>query len=339
MARQVMPGEFCPHERTVLCWPARQEGLYGNRFSDAERAHAEVARAIAAYEPVTVIADTRQIERARTIAGGSIDVVELPIDDSWFRDSGPIFVHEIDGSPLALNWEFNGWGGKFTPFDNDATIASRWADHAGYMTRNVDMVLEGGSINVNGVGTLVTTMQCLLNPNRNPNFTMGRIDAELRHQLGVRDIVWLPYGVALDHDTDGHVDNVAAFADENTLVMQGCSDTAEDDWARMHANRLIAGEFIDSRGERLDIVEIPVLPFTEVDGTRVCVPYLNFYIGNGFVLVPVCGHEADDDMLDIIREVFPTREVVGLDVGAILAFGGGGIHCITQQVPAALRQI
>jgi agmatine deiminase len=330
-----MPAEFAPHERTVLCWPARTSGVYGNRFSEAEAAHAEVARAISHFEPVTVIADTRQYERARMIANDNIDVLHMPIDDAWFRDSGPIFVHDTDGVPTAIQWRFNSWGEKFIPFDNDATIAKRWAQDAGYATRVVDMVLEGGSLNVNGEGTLVTTIQCLLNPNRNPTMSKAEIEATIRFELGIDSIMWLPYGLSLDDDTDGHVDNVAAFADSRTLVVQGCNDRNEDDWARLHTNKLIAHDFVDGSGNGFNIVEIPVLPFTEIDDQRVVVPYLNFYVGNGFVLVPVCGNEADADMLDIIRDVFPGREVVGLDVGAVLALGGGGIHCITQQVPSA----
>jgi agmatine deiminase len=140
--------------------------------------------------------------------------------------------------------------------------------------------------------------------------------------------------LALDDDTDGHVDNIAAFADPGHLVLQGCDDRDEDDWLRLDVDRRVACGSVDARGRALDVTVIPVLPFAEVAGERVVVPYLNYYVGNGFVVVPVCGHPADDDALAIIAEQYPGREVLGLDVGAILAFGGGGIHCTTQQIPA-----
>ena len=157
----------------------------------------------------------------------------------------------------------------------------------------------------------------------------------LRRELGVTVVVWLPHGLALDDDTDGHVDNVAAFARPGTLLLQGCRDEREDDWLRANVNARCAGGTLDAAGRAIEVIEVPVLPFREIAGTRVAVPYLNFYVVNGGVIVPVCDDDADADMLAIIGAQFPGREVVGLDVGAVLAYGGGGIHCITQQVPAA----
>lgn len=334
-----MPGEFSPHERTVLCWPARRD-MYGPMFAAAEDAHAEVARTIARFEPVSVIVDSRaDTSRARSMLSGShthpIDVVEIPIDDSWFRDTGPIYVVDDTGRRIALDWTFNAWGEKFHPYDADAALAGRWAAHAGHDTRRVDMVFEGGSINVDGAGTLVTTEQCLLHPNRNPTLHRADIERVLAAELGAEVVVWLPYGLAFDDDTDGHVDNVAAFSAAGRLVVQGCADDTEDDRARCAANIAVAERAHDARGEPLTVTVVPVLPFAEVADRRVVVPYLNYYVGNGFVLVPVCGHAADDDMLTIIADEHPGREVIGLAVGDVLAYGGGGIHCITQQVPAA----
>jgi len=333
-----MPAEFGPHERTVMCWPARRP-LYGELMSDAEDAHAQVARTIADFEPVSMIAQPGPpAARAAELCGGRVEIVELPIDDSWFRDTGPIYTigEGADGAPerVATSWTFNGWGTKFAPWDQDALVAQRWADHAGHPCTRVPMVLEGGSIAVDGEGTLVTTIQCLMHPNRNPALTRLDIEERLGDVLGISTTVWLPYGLLLDDDTDGHVDNVAAFARPGVLVMQGCDDPMEQDWLRMNVNARWARGSTDAAGRLLEVVEIPVLPFAEIGGTRRPVPYANFYVGNGFVLVPTAGHDADDDMLAIIAEQFPGREVIGLDVGPILAFGGGGIHCITQQVPA-----
>lgn len=321
-----MPAEFAPHERTVMCWPTRRE-IYGSRMGDARRAHATVARTISGFEPVTMIANPEHAPDAVAMCGDGVEVVALAIDDSWFRDTGPIYV--TDGSQRAGTcWTFNSWGEKFLPYDNDAKIAAEWLRSRGELGRDIDMVLEGGSITTNGDGVLVTTEQCLLNKNRNPGLSRARIEERLCRELGQTSVVWLPHGLFLDDDTDGHVDNVAAFASANVLVLQGCDDPREPDHARMRENRRRAEE------TGLTVREIPVLPFSEMDGRRLVVPYLNFYVVNGGVIVPVCGHAADDDMLALVAEWFPGRQVVGLDVGEILAFGGGGIHCITQQIPA-----
>ena len=338
---QRMPAEFGPHERTVLCWPARVS-LYGAFMARAEQAHAEVARTIAEFEPVSMIVQPGPAAaRAAELCGGQVEIVEIPIDDSWFRDSGPIYVLDTDtdtdgGVPerIATDWIFNGWGAKYEPWDQDDGVARRWADHAGHRTNRIPMVLEGGSLTVDGEGTLITTIQCLMHPNRNPGMTKLDIEERLADELGATAVIWLPYGLADDEDTDGHVDNVAVFARPGTVVMQGCDDPAEPDWLRLGVNIRWARGSVDASGRVLDVVEIPVLPFVEIGGRRCPVPYGNFVVGNGFVLVPTANHSADADMLAIIAEQFPGRELVGLDVGAVLAYGGGGIHCITQQVPA-----
>jgi agmatine deiminase len=327
-----MPAESASHERTVMCWPARAD-LYGPLLAEAEAAHAEVASTIAGYEPVTMIADVGAGERAAAACGAGVEILELPIDDSWFRDTGPIYV--TDGSRrVALDWTFNAWGGKFAPYADDAALARRYAGAVGEEVRTIPVVLEGGAIAVDGAGTLVTTTQCLMHPNRNPVLARVELEAVLTAELGVTTVIWLPHGLALDDDTDGHVDNIAAFARPGVLVMQGCDDAGEDDWLRTGVNVRCARGAVDALGATLDVVEVPVLPFTEVGGERVAVPYLNYYVANGLVAVPVCGHPADDDMLAVIAAQYPDRDVIGLDVGGILAYGGGGIHCITQQVPA-----
>jgi agmatine deiminase len=328
-----MPGEFAPHERTVICWPTRQRIYPGPLLEEARRAHAELARAIARFEPVTMIAGPEHVAAAVEQCGPTVDVVAIEIDDSWFRDTGPIYV-EDGGERFAVDFVFNAWGEKFPPWSDDAAVARRWAEHAGHAVRSSPLVFEGGSISTDGQGSFVTTVQCLMHPNRNPSMTQRQIADELRATLGAEAILWLPHGLALDDDTDGHVDNVACFARPGLLVVQGCDDPAEDDHLRMNVNARVARGWFDARGEPLEVVEIPVLPFAELEGQRVPVPYLNYYVGNGFVFVPTCGHPADDDMLAIIAEQYPGRETFALDIGAILAVGGGGIHCITQQVPA-----
>lgn len=312
--------------------------MWGELYADAEAAHAEVANAIARFEPVTMLAAPRTAERAAAMCGPGVVVIEQAIDDSWFRDSGPIYVLDDAGDRVATDWNFNSWGEKFLPYADDAAAAERFAARRGDPVRSIDMVFEGGSITGDGDGTLVTTTQCLMQPNRNPTLTQVEIEAMLRAELGAERTIWLPYGLALDDDTDGHVDNIAAFAAPGRLVLQGCDDPDEDDWLRLDVDRRVAQGAVDARGRAIDVVTVPVLPFAEIDrgeGTeRVAVPYLNYYLGNGFVLVPTCGHPADADMVVLIAEQYPGREAIALEVGAILAGGGGGIHCITQQLPA-----
>ena len=329
-----LPAEWEPHERTAMCWPAR-ETMWGDLLADAERAHAAVANVIARFEPVTMLAPARSAARAAASCGPNVEVVEQEIDDSWFRDTGPIYVFDDDGTRVATDWSFNSWGGKFHPYENDGLASRRFADHRGDAVRTLEMIFEGGSITGDGEGTLATTTQCLLHPNRNPMMRQVDIDAELAVELGAECVIWLPYGLALDHDTDGHVDNVAAFAAPGHIVLQGCDDPSEVDSMRLDVNRRVVSGALDAGGREIETTIVPVLPFAEIGGERVAVPYLNYYLGNGFVIVPTCGHAADDEMVELIGEQYPGREAFGLDVGAILAFGGGGIHCVTQQIPAS----
>lgn len=332
-ARQMMPPEFAPHERTVMCWPQRTE-IWQPSIEAAEEAFAEIARTIARFEPVTMAVDPSRSARAQQLCGDITQIVEIPLDDSWARDTAPLWTWRGDRDMVAVDFTFNGWGGKFSHAADDA-MASQLATHLQFDIVRSEMVLEGGSISVDGAGNLVTTMQCLLNPNRNPQMSMIDIEMALSRELGIDAVLWLPHGLSLDHDTDGHVDNVAAFVAPYHLLLQGCSDGAEEDHLRMRINEQVARSAYSAEGSPFRVDVIPVLPFVETAHGRRVVPYLNFYIGNGFVLVPVCGHPADDEMVSMIDSVFPRREVIAMNVGELLALGGGGIHCITQQVPMA----
>jgi len=232
-----LPAEWEPHERTAMCWPTRLE-LWGDQFVEAERSYAEVANAIARFEPVTMLAAPRGSERAASMCGPGVEIVEMQIDDSWFRDSGPIYVFDGVDDRVATTWRFNSWGEKFLPYDNDAAAAQRFADRSNHPVRSIDMVFEGGSITGDGAHTLVTTTQCLMHPNRNPTLTQIDIERHLHRELGTERVIWLPHGLALDDDTDGHVDNIAAFARPGHLVLQGCDDSDEADWLRLGVDAL-----------------------------------------------------------------------------------------------------
>lgn len=327
-----MPAEWEPHAATLMAWPARRE-LWGPAWEAAQAEYAGVANAIAAYEPVLMVVGPDDHAQARRRLTRAVELLEAPIDDSWLRDNGPIIVRDAGGERLGVHFTFNSWGGKYLPYDRDAAVAAPILQHLGIPRERSAMVLEGGAITVDGEGTLITTEQCLLHPNRNPGMSREQIEAELRERLGVETIIWLPYGQADDQDTDGHVDGVATYARPGVVLAQTVPDPGHPDHERMRANLDVLRGARDARGRALEIIEIPFLAPTEVHGTTLSVPYLNIYIANGAVIVPLGLHPSDDEALAIIDAAFPGHDTIGVPASAI-AFGGGGPHCITQQVPA-----
>ena len=321
-----MPAEFGPHERTLMAWPAR-ELLWGKPLAQAKADHAEIANAIAAFEPVLMVTQPGAGEEARRATTGAVEVLELPLDDSWLRDSGPIFVTDGNGRRAASLFRFNGWGGRLEPYDEDARLAERLAEHLGMPSYDAGMVLEGGAVIVDGAGTALTTEQCLLHPSRNPELDRDEIERGLREFLGVERVVWLAEGLAEDRDTDGHVDLIAAFVAPGHVLLQRVDEANPNfprslDWQRR----------CEAAGLRVSTIDW--LPYDTVRGEQVAAAYLNLYFCNGAVLVPVSGQQEDDGLaLERIAAVCPDREVVPVP-GRVLEFGGGGPHCVTQQVPA-----
>jgi agmatine deiminase len=318
-----MPPEWAPHERTLMSWPVRRD-LWGPLMEDAKRDYAEIARAIAGFEPLLMVA--ADAFDARRHLGSEVEVVELPHDDSWIRDNGPIFVTG-GRDRVGIDFKFTGWGGKFPPWDEDDALSERLCEYLGIPRERVEVVLEGGSISVDGAGTLVTTEQCLLHPSRNPGLSREEIEDVLRRLLGVDRVVWLAAGLVEDEDTDGHVDNVCQFIGPGRVLLQTVADPVNPNHANAQENlrRL--------RAAAIEVVELELLPYETVRGRAGVVPYANFYVCNGGVIVPVTGQDTDAEALDRIGACFPGRDVVPVP-GAVLAEGGGGPHCITQQVPA-----
>jgi agmatine deiminase len=231
---------------------------------------------------------------------------------------------------------FNAWGEKYAPYDDDARLPARLAAVAGMRRYESQLVMEGGGFTVDGEGTLITTEQCLLNPNRNPGWSREQIEETLRQALGVEVIIWLPYGLAEDSVTDGHVDGVCAFVRPGAVLLQTVTDRSDPNWDRLDANRRVLQRSRDAAGRQLEILEMPYLGHAEVGGRRVRVPSVNFYVANGGVVAPTAGMPTDDAMLGRIADAFPDREVVPVPA-RVIGFGGGGVHCITQQVPVATR--
>lgn len=328
-----MPAEWTEHERCLMAWPTRPD-LWGDVLETVKGEYAEVARAIAGFEPVTMVAPPGHGAEARERCGDDVEVIELPMDDSWFRDSAPLFVLDADGRRAGVDFRFNAWGGKHHPYDADDRISALLLERLGVPADRSEMILEGGAITVDGEGTLITTEQCLLHPNRNPGLTRAEIEAELKARLGVTKVIWLPYGGLLDTETDGHVDGVCAFVAPGKVVVQLPDDPEHPDYARMRANRAVLEATPDATGRTLEIVDLPQSAFVEVEGQPVEVGYLNFYVANGGVVVPVAGLPQDAQALEVIAQACPGRKVVGVEA-RVIAHGGGGVHCITQQVPAA----
>ncbi|MFD4375629.1 agmatine/peptidylarginine deiminase [Streptomyces sp. NPDC058486] len=328
-----MPAEWAEHEGCLMAWPTRTE-LWDGVLSAVQEEYAEVARAIARFEPVTMVAPPGSGDDARAHCGDDVNVVELPLDDSWFRDSAPLFVLDGDGNRAGVDFRFNAWGRKHHPYDSDDRISALLLERLGVDRIASGMILEGGAITVDGEGTLITTEQCLLHPNRNPDMSREEIETELKTRLGVEKVIWLPYGGLLDTETDGHVDGVCAFAAPGKVVVSLPDDPAHPDHARMRANRAVLEASTDARGRSLEIVDVPQTAFAEVAGVRVEVSYLNYYVANGGVVVPVAGAAQDLAAMEVIAAAYPDRKVVGVPA-PVIAWGGGGVHCITQQIPAA----
>lgn len=335
-----MPAEWAEHEGCLMAWPCRSE-LWAGQLSAAQGEYVAVARAVAEFEPVLMVTapgtagDVRQhFDTVRT--SFPIDVIELPLDDSWVRDSGPLFVHDESGRRLGVDFRFDAWGGKHWPFDSDDKLSALVLDRLGVERMHSGMVLEGGSITVDGEGTLITTEQCLLHPNRNPRMDRAGIEAELSRMLGIEKVIWLPYGGLEDTETDGHVDGVAAYIAPGRVVVSVPDDESHPDYARMRANLAVLEATRDAKGRKLDIVVLPQTVHGDAGGQRVEVGYLNFYLPNGGCVVPVAGQPQDQHATAVLAQALPDRKVVPVPAPA-LAFGGGGVHCITQQIPTQAR--
>ncbi|TDD63313.1 agmatine deiminase family protein [Kribbella antibiotica] len=329
-----MPAEWDLHERTLLTWPTRRE-LWAGVFEDAKREYAEVARTIADFEPVTVIAlpGTKQevIDHCGT---ANLDILEAPVDDSWIRDNGPLVVRDSSGHRLGVDFAFNSWGRKFLPYDQDASLTPLILKHLGIERVGVDLVLEGGSISVDGEGTLISTAQCLLHSNRNPGLSQATIEDTVKRALGIDTVLLLPFGHLDDRHTDGHVDGVCTYVAPGRVVAQTCSNTANINHEAMSRNLRYLRDTTDREGRTVEVLGLDLFSSFDVEGVTDYVSYPNFYVANGVVVVPVSGNAADDERaLSVISAQFPDRQTIGV-TGRVIAFGGGGPHCITMQIPA-----
>ena len=324
------PGEFEPHAKTWMAWPHRQD-LYGARLLDMQRAYADVAAAIAQFEPVSMVVHPDHTQGARALLADAIEIVALPIDDCWIRDSGPTFLKRTDGGLAGVSWRFNAWGGKHAPFDADDALAGRVLAYEEADIVRSFLHCEGGSLACDGDGTLIVTETSLLHPNRNPGLSKAWVEQELRRMLNVEKVVWLP-GDPLDLETDGHVDGMCCFVRPGVVMFEYNPDPT-DLHGRILADNLAAlRNQTDARGRSFEVIPIPEAYDVEATSAVFARSYINFALTNGGVVMPTFGRPSGDEAKAAVARAFPDRRIVTVDMGAV-APGGGAIHCITQEQP------
>ncbi len=349
-----MPGEFEPHAGCWMLWPERSDNWRAAAWP-AQRAFVQVAAAIAEFEPVTVGVSRKHFEDARALLPEQVRVVEMSHDDCWMRDVGPTFVVNSRGAVRGVDWQFNAWGGLhgglYFPWDQDDLVARKVLEIEARDRYRTTLVNEGGAIHTDGAGTALVTEECLLNRNRNPLLDQHEIESQLRAYLGVASIVWLGKGV-LNDETGGHIDNLACFVRPGEVALTWTDNRRDpqhaisfDAWERLHDAR-------DARGQKLKVHKLPaprplLMSAKEAAGViaregtrprragaRLAASYVNFYIANGGIVMPLLDGRTDRLAAARLRRLFPERRVVGV-AGREILLGGGNIHCITQQVPAA----
>lgn len=329
-----MPDEGMPHKRTWMAFGA-SASIWGNALLPVARANLGlIARTIAQFEPVTVLVRSSEQALAASACGPSVGQLVSTMDDLWMRDTGPVFVKDASGSRRGLNFNFNGWGGKQTS-RQDRLVSAAVAKAAGVPLTATSLVLEGGGIEVDGHGTAIITESCVLNRNRNPGWTKAAVEAQLKTLLGLKTIIWLP-GIAGKDITDGHTDFYARFAAPGVVIAHMDNDPASYDNAVTKRHLAILKTARDARGQLLKVVVLnaPTSVRPGLASNDFAAGYVNFYVCNDAVIAPQFGDaKADADARSALLELFPTREVVQLNIDGIAA-GGGGIHCTTQQEPA-----
>lgn len=347
-----MPGEFEKHSGTWMLWPERPDN-WRLGAKPAQKVFVEVAKAISQFEPLTMAVSQAQYNNARNLLPGNIRVVEMSNNDSWIRDCGPTFVSN-GKSIRAVDWDFNAWGGLlgglYFPWDLDDLVAQKVAEIERTDRYKAPFVLEGGSIHVDGEGTFLTTCECLLNENRNPDKTQEELEALLGDYLNVSKFIWLNRGIYND-ETNGHVDNICCFIRPGVVALAWTDDKFDPQYEISQENFEILQSVTDAKGRKLEIHKIhqpnPILITREEsegvdaiqgtlprqEGDRLAASYINFYFCNGGAVVPQFNDPHDKPALEMLQKLMPERKVVGVYAREIL-LGGGNIHCITQQQPA-----
>ena len=332
-----MPAEWVKHSRTFISWPVQSSMCYPEDYETVCLGYTEMIQAIAEFEPVTVVVNPADSEKlTHLFQNDQIEGLVIDHNDAWLRDNGPTFLIHDTGGLAGVNWQFNAWGGKYAPWDLDDQVAPQILNAVQLKCFNAPLVMEGGSLHVDGEGTLLTTEQCLLNSNRNPERTREQIEAELKRFLNVQKVIWLKKGLDGD-ETDGHIDNIACFVAPGKILIQVCDDPEDNNYEITQENFKILGAATDALGRKFELVPLQQPPKLYAPGTdtRYTLSYLNFYFVNGGLILPVFGGEAaETDRLaaQVLGKLFPERRIRTVNGMAIIR-EGGNVHCITQQMP------
>ncbi len=328
--------EWAPHARTWMAWPAHPETFVGT-VKEAQEAFARVANTLAEFEPVSMVLSPRQEAVARRLLSSEIEQLPWGIDDAWMRDIAPSFLVNAEGEVAGTDWVFNDYGNKdgrnIEGYGQDAATAERILRHRGMRRFACELVCEGGTLVCDGDGTLITNASVVLNPNRNPGLSRGDAEALLRDYLNVECVIWFENGLR-DDDTDGHTDNLAAFAGPGRVLLLSEDDPGDSNHAALLAARRVLEQSTDAHGRPFEIIDLPQPRERHKGALRYALSYANFCLANGAVLVPAFDDPARDDYArDLIAEQFPGRKAISLPSIAIIA-GGGSLHCITHEEPA-----
>lgn len=333
------PAEFERHEATWLSWP-HKEASWPGTIHKIFAYYADFVAEIAKYERVCInVSDHGMREFALSyISATNADMSKIsfhfhPTNDAWCRDHGPAFLinPSAEQKKVIVDWNYNAWGGKYPPYDLDDVVPTLIAKELGIPAFHPGIVMEGGSVEFNGEGTVLTSESCLLNPNRNPQLGKSEIEKYLREYYGVEQILWVPDGIVGD-DTDGHIDDTVRFVNSHTVLSVVEENRADDNYALLQANLRALSKMRLADGRQLNVVELPMPHAIAYDGQRLPASYANFYITNGSVIVPTYRCSADEKALQIIAGQFPGRAVVGIDSTEII-WGLGSFHCLSQQEP------
>jgi len=334
-----MPAEWAEHEATWLAWPHNEETWPGKRLAVVEETYLQMLEGLLAGEKVHLLVNDAKekdyvLKRLanRRQSPKNLILHEVPTVDAWIRDYGPTFIKDQSGKKAWNKWIFNAWGGKYESLMEDTKVFDRYAALIPYPCFKIDLVLEGGSIEVNGEGTCLVTEQCLLNSNRNPQLSREKIEEDLRHYLGVEQILWIKEGIAGD-DTDGHIDDIVRFVGPRTIVSALEDDPKDENCPILKDNWKRLKSFSDPKGHKWELVPFPMPGKIADKGVRLPASYANFLIANAVVLLPVFGHKNDERAARILKELFPKRDIVPIHC-TDLVYGLGAIHCVTQQEPA-----
>ena len=338
-----MPAEWTPHQATWLSWPHNPD-TWIHLLPQVEAQLAVAVRHLSHYEDVYInVLDTRHSEHVEKVlkehgVTDRISLIPIPTNDSWCRDHGATFlIHPTAQKLAAVNWVFNAWGGKYPPFDLDNRVPVHMSTRMEVPRFDINYILEGGSIEVNGKDIVLTTRECLLNANRNTGCNQDEAENILREMLNVEEVIWLTGDLAGD-DTDGHIDNIARFADETTLLIPLEQNANDPNFACLESNFRQLEQLNASGKLSVDLIPLPMPAPYIIDGIRLPANYANFYIANKQVLLPVYDDPSDREAIAILKEHFPDRDIIPVDCTAII-WGLGALHCLTQQVPAASRSV